>query len=132
MRGRRLPPSKPLPVAGCEDVGMDTADSASIPELPVACTLDSDDGAARMLRWQALARKGRPSTRRSGHRLEVRYLPGPGVREQLEALAAAERQCCAFVAWEVSQEGDHPVLHVTADPSSPDDVAPIAALFGAD
>ncbi len=55
-----------------------------------------------------------------------------GVRDELEALAAAERQCCAFVAWDVSQDGRHPVLHVTADPSAPDDIAPIAAMFGAD
>jgi hypothetical protein len=85
-----------------------------------------------MRRWQDLAQKGHPSARRSGHRLEVRYQPEPGVREELEALAAAERQCCAFVAWDVSQEGRDPVLHVIADPSAPDDVAPIAALFGAD
>lgn len=48
-----------------------------------------------------------------------------------DALAAAERQC-SFVAWDVSQDEDHVVLHVTADPARPDDVAPIAALFGAD
>ncbi len=85
-----------------------------------------------MRRWEALARKGRPIARRSGHRLEVRYQPEPGVRDALEALAAAERKCCAFVAWDVRQDGQHPVLHVTADPSAPDDVAPIAALFRAD
>ena len=45
---------------------------------------------------------------------------------------AAERQCRGFGAWEVSQEGHHPVLPVSAKPSAPDEVAPIAALFGAD
>ncbi len=64
-----------------------------------ACTLGPDDWPARMRRWEALARKGRPIARRSGHRLEVRYQPEPGVRDALEALAAAERKCCAFVAW---------------------------------
>ena len=107
---------------------MDTTGTA---EQPLACTLGADDGSARMRRWQALAEKGRPSARRSGHRLEVRYRPEPGVREELEALAAAERGCCSFVAWEVSQDGRNPVLHVTADPSSPDDLDPIAALFEA-
>ncbi len=111
---------------------MDARGNAAHAELALACTLGPDDGAARARRWQELAKKGRPSARRSGHRLEVRFQPEPGVREELEALAAAERQCCAFVAWDVSQEGHHAVLHVTADPSAPDDVAPIAALFGAD
>ncbi|MDQ3677898.1 MAG: hypothetical protein M3401_14070 [Actinomycetota bacterium] len=110
---------------------MDTAGSATAAGLPLACTLSADDGKARMRRWQALAEVGHPSVRRSGHRLEVRYEPQPGVRDELEALAAAERQCCSFVGWEVSQDGRHPILHVTADPSAPDDVAPIAVLFGA-
>ena len=101
-------------------------------ELPLACTLSPDDAAARMRRWQALAEKGRPSARRSGHRLEVRYQPEPGVSDELEVLASAERRCCAFVAWDVALEGHHPVLRVTADPSTPDAVVPIAALFGAD
>jgi hypothetical protein len=93
--------------------------------------LGPGDGAARVRRWQALAEVGRPSAHRSGHRLKVRYQPGPGVREELEALTAAERQCCSFVAWDVRQEGQDPVLYVTADPSAPDDVVPIATLSGA-
>lgn len=101
-------------------------------ELPIACTLGPQDGEARMRRWEALAAKGTPSARRSGHRLEVRYEPAPGVREELEALAAAERRCCSFVAWDVDEAAGHPVLRVTGDSSAPDAVAPIAALFGAD
>ena len=46
--------------------------------------------------------------------------------------AEAERECCSFVAWTVSQVGRDPVLLVTTDPSRPDDVAPIVAMFGAD
>jgi hypothetical protein len=34
------------------------------------------------------------------------------------------------VARAVAHDGDHPVPHVTANPRTPDDVAPIAALFG--
>jgi len=77
-----------------------------------------------------LSAKGRFSVLQTGHQLVVAYRPEPGVREELEALAAAERQCCSFVAWTVSQEVDRIVLHVTADPGSPDDVAAIATLFG--
>ena len=79
-------------------------------ELPLACTLGPDDGAMRIDRWQALADTATPSARRVGHQLEVRYQPGPGVREELEALAAAEAKCCSFVTWAVTQEGVHPVL----------------------
>jgi hypothetical protein len=51
--------------------------------------------------------------------------------EELEALAAAERQCCSFVAWTVSRDDDSVVLNVAADPGRPDDIAAIAALFQA-
>ncbi|MGO9901133.1 MAG: hypothetical protein ACLP0J_15895, partial [Solirubrobacteraceae bacterium] len=68
-------------------------DSVAKPEptgLPVACTLDTGDGARRIQRWEALSVKGRPSARRYGHQLVVAYRAEPGVREELEALAAAE------------------------------------------
>ncbi len=113
-----------------ESENLDHCDVGAEADLPVACTLGPDDGAARMDRWQRLADTATPSARRAEHQLEVRYQPGPGVREELQALAAAEAKCCSFVAWAVTQDGDHPVLHVTADPQTPDDVAPIAALFG--
>jgi MerR family copper efflux transcriptional regulator len=113
-----------------ESENLERCDAGAAAELPVACTLGPDDGAARMDRWQRLADTATPSARRAEHQLEVRYQPGPGVREELQALAAAEAKCCSFVAWAVTQDGDHPVLHVTADPQTPDDVAPIAALFG--
>jgi hypothetical protein len=82
-----------------------------------------------MRRWEALSARGRLSARRSGHLLEVRYQPVPGLHEELQALVAAERHCCSFAEWEVSQEGDHVVLHIAADSGRPDDIAAIAALF---
>jgi hypothetical protein len=54
------------------------------------------------------------------------------VQGELEALAAAERRCCSFVTWAVSKEDDLVVLNVVAAPERPDDIAAIAALFGAD
>jgi hypothetical protein len=68
--------------------------------------------------------------RRSGPRLEVRCAPRPGVAEELEALARAEAECCAFVDWSVTEVDGDPTLVVSAYPSRPEDVASIAALFG--
>lgn len=117
-----------MPPAG--DQSPERAGPVTPAALPVACTLGPDDGRARMERWQRLAEIADPRARRTGHELVVRYQPAPGVTEELEALAAAEAECCRFVAWGVTRDGDHPVLHVTADPRTPDDVAAIAALFG--
>ena len=111
---------------------MDSVEDSATFALPIACTLRADDGAARTRRRVALSAAGHPSARRSGHLLDVRYQPELGVREELEALAAAERQCCSFATWEVHQGGDHIVLRVSADAARPDDLAAIATLFGAD
>lgn len=110
---------------------MSTSSSVNAEELPVACTLGRDDGAARMGRWQALAAAAHPTASREGHTLEVRFEHGLGIHAELEALASAEQQCCSFVNWTVTEEDGQPVLRVLAKPDSPEDVAFIAALFGA-
>jgi hypothetical protein len=99
----------------------------SLGELPIACALGPDDGAARMQRWRALSATGHPSARRDGDRLVVRYRDEPGVREELDVLARAERQCCSFAHWDVAQEGGHVVLRII---SNPDGIAALAELFG--
>jgi hypothetical protein len=100
-------------------------------ELPVACALGSGDGAERLRRWHALAGKSPPRARRSGNRVEVRWQLDAHDAAELAALVDAERACCSFLSWAVSREGTRSVLTVTADPTKPDDVAAIAALFGA-
>ena len=100
-------------------------------DLPVACTLGLEDGAERMRRWKQLGERATPTGRRSGRELEVRFQPGPGVQEELEALAAAEAQCCAFVAWTVLLDGGQPVLRVTAPKDRPEDIESIASAFAA-
>jgi hypothetical protein len=110
---------------------MHSVDGSGLAGLSMACTLSPVDGAARMGRWEALSANGRPSAVRSGHVLVVRYQAAPGIREELEALAAVERECCSFVRWDVIQDHEHVVLRVAADPRTPEDVTSIAALFGA-
>ncbi len=84
-----------------------------------------------MRRWRMLADAANPSALRDGRTLEVHFEPGAGVHAELAALAAAEQECCSFVTWVVTEDDGRPVLRVIAEPDSPDDVDPIAALFGA-
>ena len=51
----------------------------------------------------------------------MRLQSGPGVPEDLAALAAAEAQCRAFVAWAISLDGGQPVPRVTASEDRPED-----------
>jgi hypothetical protein len=100
-------------------------------DLPLACTLGVTDGAERSRRWRKLAADAAPVAGRTEGRLEVRYQPGPGVLDELLALAAAEAECCSFVAWAVTEQAGDPTLVVSAPPGEPDRIEPIALLFGA-
>lgn len=61
----------------------------------------------------------------------MRYRPGPGVLEELENLSAAERVCCSFVAWGVTETEGQPILRVVAPAEAPEAIGPIAVMFGA-
>jgi hypothetical protein len=107
------------------------AEDATPVALPFGCTLGIDDGATRLQRWRALAEKRPPRAQRSGNELLIWWrLDTRGISE-LEALADAERKCCAFVTWSVSRRALDTVLTITADPRSPEDLDAITALFAA-
>jgi hypothetical protein len=104
-------------------------EAATLVDLPLACTLGADDGAARLRRWQALAEQSAPRARREGNRLEVRWRVDADGAGELEALVAAERECCAFVTWSVSRQDPDSILEVTAAAGRPEDLDGIAQLF---
>jgi hypothetical protein len=99
--------------------------------LPLACTLGSADGADRIRRWQQLAAIGMPVARLAGYQLEVRYRPEPGVLKELQSLARAEAECCAFAEWVVAEQDGNPTLLVRVEQDAPESIGLIAALFGA-
>ena len=83
-------------------------------ELPLACTLGTTDGAARLARWRALA-DDRLTVRRTPDQLVVLYRSQHGVYEELEALVAGERECCSFAEWDVTRDAEHVVLRIRSD-----------------
>lgn len=113
------------------DRRMNTSSSVDPRELPTACTLGPHDGAERMRRWRALVNSGNPIATDDGPVLEIRFRPDAAMPGELAWLAAAEQDCCAFVTWTVVEDDGNPVLRIVANPNRPDDVAAIAALFGA-
>lgn len=95
-------------------------------ELPVACSLEAVDGAARMGRWRALS-GARIDMRHEPDQVVVVYEPRSGVHEELEALVAAERECCAFAEWELTRAPESVTLRIRADAQG---LASIVAAFG--
>ncbi len=82
-----------------------------------------------MRRWRQLAVTAQQSVHQDGHRVIVRYRANPAVREELRLLAQAERVCCAFAEWNVTEQDDHIDLVVSARSGRVDDIVPLAELF---
>lgn len=100
-------------------------------ELPVACTLGASDGRARLQRWQSLHQIAASTARVVNGEFEVRYQAGAGVLAELQELVAAERVCCEFVSWTVTNDNGQFILRVTAPAGAPHGVEAIAAMFPA-
>jgi hypothetical protein len=81
-------------------------------------------------RWQLLARRASPPVEpfRNGV-YEVHWPAEPGVRDELDELVAAERDCCGFASWNVARQGDEIVLRVSSSGGRVDEVAALAAIF---
>jgi len=96
---------------------------------PVACTLGQVDAAQRADRWRALTSRAlvQGSATQRGVRLVFDAIPG--VADELQALAALERECCAFAAWSVRANGSQLTLEVIGD--SDEAAAAVQSVFAA-
>ena len=105
---------------------------ATARDLPIACTLTPSDVPGRLRRWQRLHERAAPSAELSAGRLEIRYRAADGVLDELRALVDAERSCCAFVTWDVTDTDGRPTVRVSAPAGRPEAVLGVAAMFGVD
>jgi hypothetical protein len=103
---------------------------SSEPEYaPVACSLGQSDLAERARRWGELAAQALSQVSRTERGLRLVFGAGPGVAGELRALAAAERECCAFATWSVRADAGELVLEVSGD--SPEAVTAVQGMFAA-
>ena len=96
---------------------------------PVACSLNQTNLADRAARWQALAARALRQAAPTQDGVRLVFAPGPGVADELEALVALERECCAFAAWSVHAAPGELTLDVTAD--AEEAVTAVRSLFPA-
>jgi hypothetical protein len=97
------------------------------PAPVLACSLSAAEGAQRAARWRALLDThllSRTATT-SGQRLA--FPSDPDVAGELDALVAAERDCCAFLDLTVERFDDALILDISGPPDAADIVA---AMFG--
>jgi hypothetical protein len=83
-------------------------------ELPIACSLSATELPARLAEMAALGDTALVDARQDATHAELRFAAGAGVHERVEAVVAAESQCCAFLTMRVSGEPDTVVLTIDA------------------
>ena len=81
--------------------------------LPIACTLSADERPARLAELSAVGRQ-LSSAEVEGSRAVLRFTGGPDTAERLAAVVAAESQCCAFLTFELADDGPNVTLTVKA------------------
>jgi hypothetical protein len=90
--------------------------------VPIACTLEARELRSRFAEISALADHALLHHEQEGRTLHLRY--GLGAAAQLERLVARERQCCAFLQFDMHRTPDAVHLNITA-PAEAGEFAPL-------
>lgn len=98
-------------------------------ELPIACSLSATDLHTRLQDMNALGRDALLDSHVDGAHARLRFAAAGGVRERVEAIVAAESECCAFLAMRVGDEPGAVVLTIDAPADAEPVVAELVAAF---
>jgi hypothetical protein len=88
-------------------------------DTPIACSLSADELPRRLAEIRAI---GRDALLGVTPEAALRFRAGEPTRARLEAIIAAESQCCSFLRFELAERHGELVLSVTA----PEGAEPIA------
>lgn len=86
--------------------------NAQMDQAPIACTLGADDLRARLERIAQLARHHLLAQRQEGATLHL--LHAAAAASELRSIVDLERECCAFLAFELSERNKAVELTITA------------------
>lgn len=81
-------------------------------ESPIACSLSATELTERVAEMADVGRAALLDVRRTGTHAELRF--ATGVRDRVEAIRAAESECCAFLEMAVVDEPGAVVLTIDA------------------
>jgi hypothetical protein len=99
-------------------------------ELPLACSLSATELPGRLREMAVLGADALvdAGTEQRGTRAWLRFAAADGIRRRVEAIVAAESQCCPFLTMRVGDEPGAVVLTIAA----PEGAEPLLAeLVGA-
>jgi hypothetical protein len=101
-------------------------------EIPIACTLAPAQMQARGEEIRALGREALVSVDHGERHVTLRFRPGPEIRERVDAIVAAEAECCAFMRFTVAAGDDAIVVTIEAPQDGEALVRELAYLFSAE
>ena len=78
-------------------------------EVPIACTLGGSDRRARAVAIRELGDRALVGLEANDRRARLRF---HGERERVEALVAAESQCCAFLQFAIARDGEETEVEI--------------------
>lgn len=95
--------------------------------LAILCTLGAGDLRDRTARIRDLAARHLCDSRRDG--LTLRLIYDPAARAEVEEIVAQERECCAFLTFELRHDGDAVRLAIIAPEAAGEGAAELFAHF---
>jgi hypothetical protein len=96
---------------------------------PIACTLSPDDMRRRAAAIRALGDDGLLTVDRSPARAVLHFRDDPATRAGVEAIVAAESECCAFMNFDLTDTEGSIVLTISAPAGGEPAVHALADLF---
>ena len=82
--------------------------------LPIACTLSAGALEARGAELRVLGGDGLVDVAQGPTRADLYFRPDPEIRERVDAIVAAESECCAFLDFRVEHGDEATVLTISA------------------
>jgi hypothetical protein len=95
-------------------------------DLPIACSLGSNELEERLAEVARIGSDALLSASRDG---VLRFRADRPTRERLEAVVAAEAECCAFLTFDLREEAGVLVLAVAGPPGAEPVVAELVDAF---
>jgi hypothetical protein len=101
-------------------------------EIPIACTLDPAQMRRRGEDIRAIGRRALAAVERGERQVTLRFRPAHETRERVEALVAAEAECCAFLDFTVAEEQGAILVTIVSPPAGEPVMHELADLFAAE
>jgi hypothetical protein len=98
-------------------------------DLPIACSLGPSEMSARLDEIADVGRTAFIAFERSQRTLTLRFSAAAHTRDRLEAIAAAEAECCPFLDFELEARDGQLVMTIVAPEGAEGVLTGFAAAF---